>query len=179
MNTERLNHLITVLEGVSRANKAFNLHAWVLNEDAGWEPDEDATVGSLDETCGTACCALGYAALDPTFVQQGLTMTLAIDTHGDWRSRTKLPVKSLGEFNAAVKKYGTKLAYGSPAFGFNTEFDAGKAFFDITYDAAHYLFDPDFYDEERITPEMVIERVREVIAHGGDAPPIQDDEDSE
>ena len=51
MNIPRLKHLITILKNVPPEN--FDIKNW---------------------TCGTAACALGWAARDPEFNKQGLCM---------------------------------------------------------------------------------------------------------
>lgn len=61
MNRERLEHLITVLERVERENLPFDMDDWAVDP--------------LD--CGTAACAAGWAARDPEFQKQGLSLSLA------------------------------------------------------------------------------------------------------
>lgn len=65
MNIERLQHLITVLEGIPTDN--FDLSGWTQSS----IPD-DANQQELIE-CGTVCCAVGWACLDPKFNAEGLT----------------------------------------------------------------------------------------------------------
>lgn len=73
MNLNRLERLISVLESVEAAGKAFDLTRWIAPRD---EVERyGTTTGSFDgEACGTACCALGYAALDPQFREEGLRL---------------------------------------------------------------------------------------------------------
>jgi hypothetical protein len=53
VNKERLEHLIEVLTGVKEKGSHFDMASWFFD-------------------CGTPACALGYAAVDPEFVEQGL-----------------------------------------------------------------------------------------------------------
>jgi hypothetical protein len=55
MRTDRITHLITVLERVSE--RRFNIETW-----------------RNSKACGTVCCAGGWAALDPVFNKQGLSI---------------------------------------------------------------------------------------------------------
>src|SRR5262249_1023981 len=147
-----------VLEDVIASARQFDMTAWV-------KPSE------LD-TCGTACCALGYAALDPCLHAEGLSMIFS-SGYGDIR-RVRV-VESVAEYNAELAKAtiagDIRHIAAYPVFGNDEGFDAAVYFYDITKRAAKYLFDPDFYRAkgETITPQEVIERVREVIALDGDA----------
>lgn len=53
MNTERLQHLITILRQVPAED--FDMAVW---------------------KCGTAACAVGWACLDPAFNEQGLSFAM-------------------------------------------------------------------------------------------------------
>lgn len=54
-NSTRLLHLITVLERVARERLHFDMSEWAT-------------------ACGTPACALGHAAADPEFQEQGLRL---------------------------------------------------------------------------------------------------------
>ena len=174
MNKERLEHLITVLEGVKAASLPFNLNNWIAHHESN-----DQTTGNAVESCGTACCALGYAALDPVFRAQGLSMNALVMTYkeGDMSSSivSEMPIASIAEFNTALKTVQDGQWMASEVdfddgFGFGSGFDAAAAFFGINNNASYYLFDPEEYaggTERPITPDEVIERVREVIAKEG------------
>lgn len=62
MNVENLKHMVLILEEVIEADGGFNLDTWA----------------DADEHCGTSCCAMGYAALDPKFIAQGLRLEVEI-----------------------------------------------------------------------------------------------------
>lgn len=172
MNIERMNHLITVLEGVIASNKAFNLSGWAQHKKLG---DDDIathfnTVGDLKETCGTACCALGYAALDPVFVNQGLRLHIEVynEKSGDWSG---VYPESIEAFNKVMRR--RNVDFGDVDIVFNDESSSWAAakFFGIETEAANQLFMPYRYptDATPITPEMVIERIQQVIANDGAA----------
>ena len=57
MNTERLEHLITIMQDVTILRKKFDMNAWATRD---------------TNECGTTCCALGWAALDPKCMAEGL-----------------------------------------------------------------------------------------------------------
>lgn len=167
MNTERLNHLITILEGVERANLAFNLDNWVSNAampDLA-RPTTDNLVGSLDASCGTACCAMGYAALDPDFRAEGLSMTLETRDYNSGRGRwVETPVASIQDFNTLIRNQDLQIGFGGIAFDGVEGFRAAAAFFDIAVYDADTLFSPDSYHGRPVTPERVIERIRDLLS---------------
>lgn len=55
MNIPRLEHLIVVLERVHANGEFFDMNDWATK-------------------CGTASCAMGWACVDPEFMEQGLHM---------------------------------------------------------------------------------------------------------
>jgi len=167
MNLARMNHLITVLEGVERAKKRFDLTSWVSNK-----IDVDTCSGEkpvVAEACGTSACALGYAALDPVFQAEGLGFEVAFaDQFG--KCRTEM-VKDIASFNKAIKA--PDFWRMDPIFGDREGLLAAREFFGITISAAGYLFDPETYDDGNsrpVLPSEVIERVREVMDNDGDSP---------
>jgi hypothetical protein len=175
MNIDRLNHLITVMEGVERANKAFNLTDWVFSEELKpGRADNGYLVGSLKESCGTACCALGYAALDPEFTKDGLKLQVEYQESGDEYDQV-MDVSTIKEYNALIRDK-TKQVFGAvPYFSEFTGYLAGSAFFNITTEAAEYMFGPTSYKQYQeqdmpITPRMVIEHINTVISNKGRAP---------
>ncbi len=170
MNRERLDHLIEVLEGVERANMAFNLDSWAMHKRIDLlDPAKDShTVGSVKETCGTACCAMGYAALDSLFAEQGLK--LAVDTYNPKTDEESIVhVSSLQAFNALMRKRSLEIQEAQPVFRGTSGFDAAQGFFGITYDASTWLFSPAAYSGA-VHPSHVIDRIREVIRLNGCAP---------
>ena len=61
MHVERLKRLIRIMERVRDEEFKFNMASWVST-------DDDCS----DVKCGTSCCALGWAALDPENNAEGL-----------------------------------------------------------------------------------------------------------
>lgn len=71
----RLTKLADYMDGLPRsANKHFNMRAWFIHEgldDHGLLPTQSITKRELN-LCGTTACALGWAAMCPTFKRLGL-----------------------------------------------------------------------------------------------------------
>ena len=141
MNKQRLLTLATELEK-PELPVPFDMENWysrpcTLEE----ELDENPNVTPLEaaHNCGTSACAVGLACLMPEFQKQGLT--------------------TLG---------------GQPVYNGAKHWAAVGLFFDINMHMAHHLFDPEDYegeadiydssDYEKITPQMVAARIREVVA---------------
>lgn len=116
--TYRLNKLIEILRR-PEVKTHLDMHVWR-------EEQED---------CGTVCCALGWAALEPEFVDQGLTLKQS-------RDNFYYPVYN-------------KVIVGS---------FAGECFFHISYRQSQHIFIPNSYArEEPITTEDVIKHIEEVL----------------
>jgi len=161
MNEERLLIQIDVLEQIAALDRLLDMSGWIQE------------APTRDEPCRTACCAFGYAALDPRLQEQGLTLV------GYTNARRKVLIRSSAEFNRFAKA-GALDGIVYPAFGDAEGFTAAMEFYGITRRAANYLFDPEWYPARRgITAEAVAERVREVIAHDGDAPWDAEDQGAE
>ena len=68
---QRLHRLVEILVKVRDEARPLNMDYWVGSE----ETPDDIHIPSLDvpvHECGTASCALGWAARDPDFNKQGL-----------------------------------------------------------------------------------------------------------
>jgi hypothetical protein len=128
MNRERLQHLITILERVPPSH--LEMEGWI---------------------CGTSACAIGWAARDPVFNQQGFMLR---------NTRSPFPVYVLD---------------GAPVADNPDSWDAVMAFFELTLDDALYMFSHRMYtsdekDDEgfsktfKPTPADVIARIRELLA---------------
>lgn len=171
MNSERLGHMITILEGVERARMAFNLDSW----GSLFEPEDDAdTTTNVEQAhaCGTTCCAFGYAALDDRFRGEGLILYSF-----DENKREVVEFRSIQDFNEKMRS-GKVDPWAIPRFGNMLGLDAAMEFFGLTYHQACWLFTPEEYlsyeawrrdehDYRVVTPSEVIERIRHVLA-GGD-----------
>lgn len=131
MNRQRMKELKRVLETVIEEDRPFSMAYW-----ASGVPHPITTPVA---DCGTASCAAGWAARDPWFNEQGLTLVL----HGQGRY---------------IPRYQGVLSY--TALGY---------FFDIGGAGAHRLFDPWEYEaaragnSARITPEMVLCKVNAML----------------
>ena len=186
MNIDRLNHLKTIMSNVRDANKPFDLGTFIN----GTPPGEDhaisdlayntsGVVGEPDPVCGTTCCALGYAALDPDFRDQGLELVAF-----SWNSasandsdRKTVVLKSIPEFNEFINTPEARDFAFLPEFNESNGFAAGSDFFGISTDASFYIFGPDDYrDYDRIitqdpanpiTPDEVIKHIDYVLDHEG------------
>lgn len=126
MNRERLQHLITVLRQVEEQEKQRSseqsqliMSSWYRPKDVAYE--DFLTVAQLNQeqasspTCGFAACALGWAALDKTFQEQGLKPAFA------------------------------PLGYYIPTYGDFYGYRAAQAFFVLSERWADFLFDPSTY----------------------------------
>jgi hypothetical protein len=76
IRNERLNHLIDVLKNIDEV-KSFDMKAW-------YTP-------TLENECGFAACALGWAAMDPTFIEMGLELSSSSYLEGGKISRKHTP----------------------------------------------------------------------------------------
>lgn len=149
---ERLRLLKTVLGDVPIDHKGFDMDSWAQHGDPmGQTPENAPHLDGVLPGCGTACCALGYAALRPEFQALGLKITYD-------RDRYLRPV-------------------WSPLYEGRLDFAAGRALFGLEDGEELHLFaptryadpDPDTDPEDgqpelRITPAMVIARIDELIA---------------
>ena len=149
MNLERLQHQIDILRGVADTAKLFDMGQWLDVNTHG---------------CGMAACAFGYACLDPAFQAEGLRLEFAPRDRPVDGERI-ITIANVTDF----KKIRRIPGCFDPVFGGYSSFEAAAEFYDITLNAALYLFDPDTYDirESNITPEDVIERVNMVIERDG------------
>jgi hypothetical protein len=126
MSRERLQHLITVLQGVPA--EQFTLSTWRENRD-----------------CGTVACAIGWACLDPVFIEQGLTLVYEQSQYGG---------------NAAA--FQPRLAGTEDWL---TGFDVASQFFDITLQESLNLFSSGSYGRNPTTAD-VIARIEKLLARG-------------
>lgn len=121
MNRARLERLILILEDVEKNNRYFDMSEWTTE-------------------CGTASCAMGYAAVDPIFNLEGLSLYESY--------------------------FGDALQY-VPSYNGVIGYSAAVVFFEITMDDAEYLFAPSSYNEDgeyfEAEPKHVIARIRELL----------------
>lgn len=164
MNKERMERLAEVLRGVIAERKAFNMLLWA---GAAGNAARHYMVGDAEESCGTACCAFGHAALDPALRAQGLG--LRVETHeGEF-----IEVSTPDRLAAAMRQ--ADVRYAEPHFEGREGTNAAEAFFGLGYDAVRHLFYPETYEgymdrDEPVPPQEVLARVLEMIASGGEVP---------
>lgn len=163
MNTERLLHLIEILEDAEAAAQAPQARqAPISGFDMGHWIHRDK--------CGTSACAIGLAALDARCQAEGLGIYGWNEKSGEY----DIPVKSVEAFNSpAFSCLGFTV---QPRYQGWTGFDATAKWADISTSEACWLFDPETYfdpwtededqDTRAITPSMVIERIRRLVAEG-------------
>lgn len=138
---KRLTHMLRVLEALP-PEQHFDLELW-----AGFVDKKGITSTDRDhlpEPCGTTACACGYAALDPWFQKQGLTL------HD---KDTEEKIANVKAFNASLKtavQYDLRFRHTAPC-----------DFFGITNEAFDALFLADSYAQP--TRHNVIRRIRGVL----------------
>jgi len=153
MNIEALKHLIAVLEKIKREKRPFDLGNWV-------------TYDKNKPVCGTACCAMGYAALDPTFQAAGLTFHIE-DPDG-----VEINIETVKDFNKL-----NELAYvDDDEFYFKFEnirdngYEIAKKLFGFEeYITTEILFYPGYYEDNKQKPKDVIDRIMYLIDNGENA----------
>lgn len=155
MHQPRMEHLRDLLraDAANPTGVRFDLGGWLAQADPDYPRESrvnyELVEGSLTKlkdpapsmSCSTFACALGLACLDPEFQAQGL----------HYMVRAKL---------------GGVHAWMIPAFEDHAEFNAGAAFFGISYEDAQYLFDPDCYDGTPVEAEgelFVAKRIDDFI----------------
>ena len=108
MNIKRLNRLITILERVKAEHLPFDMSEWIQAH-----------------SCGTRCCAMGYAALDADFQKEGL----ALEVGG-------VQCNTIHDYNA------TNAGFIGPTIRYKDceQFAAVAAFFEIHRNLAYELF---------------------------------------
>jgi hypothetical protein len=154
MNRERLEHLIDVLLEVDRKERGFSLETWAGNINSVMDC---SLVHAEPNTCGTACCALGYAALDPQFRREGLKLFVRAQGRG-WH------VGQLLDRTHSTMPKTVDISFVD--FHGYQHFYAAAVFFGIEEETAKWLFHPSRYDHNRVKPIDVRRRVRYVLANG-------------
>lgn len=174
MHTERMEQLIRVLEEVQAARKPFDLRDWAYPCDAkGNLLDLDGCESDAERealTCGTACCAIGHAGLDPWMMAQGLRLVIE-DYNSTNGSETLIEAHKVEDLTRAFVISPATVV--SPVYvtadGEKMHNRAVEAFFDISRPAVLWLFHPHHYKKPDIN--SVLARVRAFTAAGGELPP--------
>lgn len=157
MNVERLEKLIEVLQQQrdkfqdAETSFLFDMCSWAIVPEVPNEPNQ-----IVKTECVSGACALGTAACNPWFQERGLRLQTT-----DWYGKITIGVSD-----------GPVLAHPGQSF------DTGARFFGISEEASNYLFDPSWYeDEDNITEDDVIERIRHLLAGGRPEQPDRDEDD--
>jgi hypothetical protein len=155
----RLRRLERVLMNVEAEGKALYMDAWI--SDLAVLRDRGIPyTGSGERTCGTACCAGGYAALDPELMAEGLYLgsQLAEDDTEIW-------VNSYEQF-VALPRNGKRALSCYVRFGDDYGYGALAEFFSIPQRESVRIFAPHSYTPipaRVIRIQDVLERARHVM----------------
>lgn len=141
MFLERCQNLIRVLEEVRNEGRLFNLGVWMTTDPA------EHLYNIPEGTCGTAACAIGWAAQDPWFIRRGLTLHLTSAGSDNMYEPILLRGKHCG----------------------NTHWSAVRIFFNMSSHEAHEIFSVGSYPED-VTINDVIQRVQQYITEEFHAP---------
>ena len=151
MKRKRLEHLITVLEQVPAVK--FNMASWA---DTGGLPKPAKCKlpdNFVEIKCSTVCCAAGWAALDKTFIKQGLRVVMNNEPD---------PLTATTEWAQSVHRRHGTMMYKKLA-----DYEALEAFFGLDRQEVEYLFDESAYSdelgEECIITEDVIYRIKRLL----------------
>jgi len=157
MNIDALKYMIEMLKGIKESGKKFDLREWVIM-------DKEQPV------CGTSCCAMGYAALDPVFQLAGLNM-FVVNLTDKPEDRKPILLKTTKDFNKVARKYiNPYLTYDFTYKDGNTisGFEAAVQLFDFEHEeTAEILFLFSSYDSPgNGSIDQVIERIELLIEKG-------------
>lgn len=126
MNKDRLTRMVDLLKRDAANPKGvkFDLGIWAAPARHGvtrWGGIPDGEPLVVATSCGTKACAFGLAAISGEFAEDGLNYKFGPEVNG-----TRMLV---------------------PTFEGEECFGAAATFFDIKYNDASYLFDPESYEE--------------------------------
>lgn len=152
LKRKRLKHLIKILKAVPEDH--FDMGRW------GYYDSEK-------HGCKTAGCALGWAASDPKFRKKGLTLRSPDISRGNVP-----PLGDIIEANGQNLPLNISDYHSFEPVDTNTdasEYSAAVSFFGLSIYQSKYLFSPSLYPCEgsKITPEMVIERIQNLLDKKG------------
>lgn len=143
MNKRRLLKLADLLEADAANKKGvkFDLGEWATKAGGRGFDSKDEPV---PVSCHTSACAMGLAAISGAFKRAGLSYEF---TYSSWHSSYVLV----------------------PTFDGEGGFDAASKLFDIDWNTARHLFDPQYYRKTKgaVAERAVARRIRKLVA-GGD-----------
>ena len=154
MNIQHLNELIRVLENVNPID--FNLAEWIVTQ-ADLEEAKEFNNTPLSRkyqqlqdpnSCGTVCCAMGWACQDKYFIENGLTL-----------GKDQIPTHLSAFYDTFLDKDVQQTTRGFRAIRYFFEFEnllTGESLF----------LDSSYETQDKTTPEQVIKRVRDLIKIG-------------
>lgn len=136
MHYERLERLAALLDTVPP--EKFDLGSWA---------------------CGTTACAIGWAALDPTFRNEGFRLEVEyfVPLFG---TRRRADATKLSHTNVSWRRLQPD---SYPVFGGYEDYEAVMLFFGLSKDQAHRLFDRAAYGNAG-TATDVAKRIRAMLA---------------
>lgn len=151
-----LTRIRDILSGLPKRGLKFDISSW------GSESDELAALE--DHACGTSCCAIGYACLDPEIQKYGLSGEIFFDLDSA-NSDERIPVKTVEEFNKNIVQPDAGLM---PVFrnesGLNSEgWEAVNNLLRWDEEFSDYLFSGNSYDNFEVGEAEVIARIDGVI----------------
>lgn len=167
MNKDRLLRIADLMDRVHAEHLKFDITGWGGARGHYGEGDtrfEDyaTTIARVEPECGTAACAMGYSALDPSFQAEGLKMTATFWSGDSSEPISKIDVSSVAALNDLIFVAAAKKAIAvdvTVEFEGKTGFDAAAEFLEIWHQAAHDLF----YGPKNLTAADVANRIREFV----------------
>jgi hypothetical protein len=157
MNVKNITRLLEMLREIQSDDKRrenFNLNSWA---------------NTKDTACGTTCCAMGYAALDPYFRKKGLGMQFTLNSD----NVKAIPIKSAKDFNKVLNKFnnitlndGDYDVYLDKNGNTYMGFGAAEKLFDIKIDTSFIIFSPESYRKNNSGINRVINRVEYLLKYG-------------
>lgn len=139
MNITRMKRFEKLLRRIKPVNghRKFDMGSWfsaTLSGPPKFTVNPRNGTCEVEHACGTSACALGHAALDPVFQRAGLRLFVCDETEG------------------------------MPKYKGETDFDAGAAFFGLSYAQSDWLFNPVGYINTN-DPKVVAKRVAYLLKH--------------
>lgn len=181
MYIDRVNDMISFLEHIREQMRLDKLNK---NKPViGFDLDTWANPSNRNY-CGTTACAVGHAALDPRFQENGLSMVLNYkDEHRngttynhEWKSK---PINNVDDIkstnkiilNDAGSTWFFSIRYTDPVTKLiYTEFSGIDRFFDFEYyETSYILFAADRYPSNNKSIRNVIARLKYLVKNGEDA----------
>lgn len=144
MKIGNMRALSRLMRRLQKERAMFNMNKWAGHEHSVFEENN---------VCGTTCCALGHAALQPFFQKQGLQL----------RTVFTLRPKVITSYEALDRRLERDPDETLSVYLENQKgYDAGAELFGISRQQAFLLFNPGRY-RGRVEPRHVADRVDKMI----------------